>query len=217
MIKGLIYDLDGTIIDTDELHRQAWERTTQEFALGLSGEELYSASKGISSKKTLEKLLPKNRYDIIPQAADAKFAYLMEETAQREVQILPGFSETLDQLMQRNLTIGVCTSTRQEFVEALLQNVNLSILSPLRGKIAWKEMFTEGKPSAEPLQVTLQLLGGITSKQALYIGDASADYGSAVNAGIDFFYFRGPSSIDDQHIPQTVPRLYDHRELLGYL
>ena len=109
----------------------------------------------------------------------------------------------------------MCTSARQEFVDRVLESV--PALRVLDGKVVCKEMFKEGKPSAEPLLVTLKHLGGLTADQAVYIGDAHADYGSAINVGMDFFYFCDSSSLDDQRIPQHIPRLYNHLELLPYV
>lgn len=218
-IDAVIYDLDGTIIDTDQFHRGAWELTSQEFGLGFSGEVIYQASKGISSKRTLEKILPVERQDIIDQAAEAKFRYMMDLMQNSDIELLPGFMETFEALRgPYNLPVGICTSARRENVEALQRNRNSPIsrvLESLVGKVAWKEMFKDGKPAAEPLQITLRMMGIPIPERAVYVGDAHADYLCAQNAGTGFVYFCQDQTQRVKVISETVPTISDHRELLG--
>jgi pyrophosphatase PpaX len=222
-VQAVIYDLDGTIIDTEQFHRRAWELASREYGLGFSGEEIYHASKGISSKKTLERILPPElpeRGRIISDAAEAKFRYMMGLMEQGDVELLPGFMETFDALQQYNLPLGICTSARQENVEALQRNRNSPIsriLESLAGKVAWKEMFSNGKPSAEPLQVTLQMMGNLPPERAVYVGDAHPDYLCAHNAGTQFVYFCENLLQKVKEMPETVPTINDHRGLLALI
>ncbi len=218
-IDTIIYDLDGTIIDTEQFHIKAWTVTAQEYSLGYSGEHIYAASKGISSKKTLENLLPQDRYAIIPQAAESKFQHMMRVMENEPVSLLAGFEETFAQLQQYGVKIGICTSARKENVNALQQNKSSpisEILRSLAGKIAWKEMFNQGKPSAEPLLLALNLVDS-TPQNALYIGDAVADYGCAKNASTEFVYFCPQGTSPEKEIPESVPRIQNHPELLGLI
>ncbi len=215
-VKAVLYDMDGTIIDSDPLHVQAWQYTGTQFGFELTAEQL-STAKGLSSKKTLETLLPKDKYDIIPPACEMKFKYLMEHIG--EVPILGNFMEAYQQLRERKIPIGVCTSARKEFVDAVLQNV--PSLSFLTGKVAWKEMFIEGKPSADPLYVTLAQLedgkGRIPTSSAIYVGDGFSDYGSAQNAGMPFVYFCADEKKRDTRMPSKLPTIKDHRDIFHLL
>ena len=217
-IEAVIYDLDGTIIDTEKLHQNAWGLTSQEYSLGFSGEEIYVASKGISSRKTLENILPQERYDIIASAAEAKFRYLMTLTENDPIEVFTGFMDTFEALRKNNISMGICTSARKENVDALQRNRSSEIsyvLNILHGKVAWKEMFKEGKPAAEPLLLILNMVG-VNAAQALYVGDAVADYQCAQNARVNnFVYFC--LGEPDSKIPVDVLRMNDHRKLLEYI
>lgn len=219
-IDAVVYDLDGTIIDTERFHQQAWGLTSQQYRLGFSGEQLYVASKGISSKKTLEKMLPVERSMIITEAAEAKFRYMMNLMENDTIELLPGFAEAFEKLQSYNLKVGICTSARKENVDALQRNAYSpisKILSSLEGKVAWKEMFSQGKPAAEPLLLSLNLLGGISPNKALYVGDAVADYGCAKNAGTAFAYFCPEGTQRENEIPADILVIQDHRKLLAYM
>lgn len=123
--------------------------------------------------------------------------------------MLPGFQ----------LPVGICTSARRENVEALQRNQNSfisSVLQDLTGRVVWKEMYTEGKPAAEPLLLASRMIG-VDVNRVLYVGDAHSDYQCAQNAEASFSYFCGENAIPDVKIPSTVPRIKDHRELIEFL
>ena len=220
-IKAVVYDLDGTIVDTEGFHKVAWDLASEEYQLGFSGKELVQASLGISSIKTLQKMLPSDRQDeyFIKKAAEAKFRYFMELIETSNIEIMQGVVETFDRLRSDNLKVAICTSARKENVEALQRNRNSpisQILESLEGKIAWKEMYQRGKPAAEPLLIALDLIG-IMPHQSLYVGDAHPDYGCAMNAGTDFVYFWNKGSEREIKIPSNVVTIRDHRRLFDYL
>ena len=220
-IKAVVYDLDGTIVDTEGFHKVAWDLASEEYQLGFSGKELVQASLGISSIKTLQKMLPSDRQDeyFIKKAAEAKFRYFMELIETSNIEIMQGVVETFDKLRSDNLKVAICTSARKENVEALQRNRNSpisQILESLEGKIAWKEMYQRGKPAAEPLLIALDLIG-IMPHQSLYVGDAHPDYGCAMNAGTDFVYFWNKGSEREIKIPSNVVTIRDHRRLFDYL
>ncbi len=209
-ITAVIYDLDGTIIDTDQLHLDAWKYTGTRFGFEVTAKQL-SALKGLSSKKTLEALLSPEQQEIIPEASEVKFQYLLDHL--KEVPILGNFLEAYQSLTSHNVPVGVCTSARQAFVEGIMKNV--PALSILEGKVVWKEMFREGKPSAEPLLTTLERMEITAPQSAVYVGDGYSDYGSALNAGMPFVYFCPRER--DARVPSAIPVISDHRELLPYL
>lgn len=211
-IQACIYDLDGTIIDTEKLHEEGWK-----YACGLQGVtptlEMLLAQRGLPGDDAARLMLPVEKQDLVRVVREAKAAHVLDHLG--EVLFLPGFPEAYQELSARDKKVGICTSARKVFIDAYVAKVPL--LRSLEGKIIYKEMYTEGKPSPEPLLLAMQVLGGFNPAECLYVGDAYADYQSAVNAGMDFFYFRGPASMDDERIPPAIPRLSDHRELLHHL
>lgn len=211
-IKACIYDLDGTIIDTERLHEEGWI-----YACGLYGviptPEMLVAQKGLPGYDAAGLMLPTEKQDLVYAVREAKANYVLDHLS--DVSFLPGFPETYSKISEQGMAVGICTSARKPFIDAYLAKVPL--LRSLEGRIIYKEMYRKGKPSAEPLLLAMHALGDFNPAECLYIGDAYADYLSAVNAGIDFFYFCCKTSNDDKRIPPEIKRLRDHRELLSLL
>jgi len=207
-IKACIYDLDGTIVDTEQFHDKGWIHACGHYNITPTTEMLM-AVKGLSGDDAARLMLPPEKKHLFRELRDAKAVYVLDHLD--EIHFLPGFPETYEELSARNITVGICTSSRKPFIDAYL--AKLPLLRSFEGKIIHQEMYTKGKPAAEPLLLAMQMLGRFSPAESLYIGDTYADYQSATNAGLNFFYFRS-ASFDDQRIPPTVPRLSDHRELL---
>lgn len=217
-VLAVIFDLDGTIADTECFHREAWELTSKAFALGIPGEDIFRTSLGISSTKTLKQMLPESWDNQIPEVAEYKFQTTMRLLQGSEIRLMPGFEETYAQLCENNLSIGICTSAREANIQALMASRGKlpEILRALEGKIVWKEMTVSGKPSPEPLLLTMRVLGSPLPASVLYVGDAAADYTCSQSAGTQYLHF----AEDDKNLPSElmgkVTSISDHRRLLEH-
>ena len=66
MIRGLLFDLDGVLVNTNPLHCQAWKELAQELGIPFTTED-YEAFLGISRAQCLELLLQKGNRSFSPQ------------------------------------------------------------------------------------------------------------------------------------------------------
>jgi len=210
--QAVIYDFDGTIIDTEQLHANGWRHVGARYGFEVTPKAIVQ-QRGLSGDKALRLMISADRTDLlskekIDEMRDLKSGYVLEHAG--SCPILPGFTETYESLKAQALLVGVCTSARADFIDAVLQQ--RTELGNLRGNIVSKGMFTKGKPDAEPLLKTLEHLGGIASANAVYVGDAHSDYMCAINAGVKYFHF--DAGTPDPRIPAEVVRMRDHRDLL---
>ena len=57
-LKAVLFDMDGVIVDTEPLHRKAYEKTFQDLNIKVS-DEFYATFTGNSTKTVCEKLIEK--------------------------------------------------------------------------------------------------------------------------------------------------------------
>lgn len=112
MIKGVIFDLDGVLVSTDELHYQAWKRLAQE--LGVVGfcREDNVRQRGVSRMASLEVVLEKCDKPCTDsekiELAERKNSYYKELLSTLDSSaVLPGAFETLKLLRDRGVGIAV--------------------------------------------------------------------------------------------------------------
>ena len=60
MIKGIIFDLDGVLVSTDEMHYQAWKRLADEIGITGFNREDNRRQRGVSRMASLEVVLEKS-------------------------------------------------------------------------------------------------------------------------------------------------------------
>lgn len=210
-IKGVIYDLDGTLISTEALHEKAWTHAAGEHGFSIS-DQMLADQRGMTNLDAAKMMLPQEKQYMAEQVAEIKASYVRNNF--QGASLVPGVTETLDALSTDGRDVWICTSAPQGFVKGVFEVI--PELQRLKGKVVWREMYTKGKPAAEPLLATLQRMG-LLPDEAVYIGDAFHDYESSRNAGVRFFFFLPKGAQDDPRIPESIPRISSHQELLEHI
>lgn len=117
MIKGIIFDLDGVLVSTDELHFVAWKRIAEKIGVTDYSEEDNKRQKGVSRMESLEVILEKADKAYTEEEklafAEEKNEYYVELL--REINrnsVLEGVFKTLEFLRQRGLKIGIGSASK---------------------------------------------------------------------------------------------------------
>ncbi len=112
MIKGVIFDLDGVLVSTDELHYKAWKRLADEIGIREFNKEDNEKQRGVSRMESLEIVLNKGQKRYTPKEKEAlaerKNSYYREmlETLDDHA-ALAGVVATLEMLQTKGILIGI--------------------------------------------------------------------------------------------------------------
>lgn len=158
-IQGIIFDMDGTMIDNMMVHHRAWQRKLAEYGQDLSLEEvrkrIHGVNEEILAREFGDRFTPKQRRQI---AAEKEATY--REIYRPELQLINGLTDFLDQLDKKGIPYGIGTAAPGE-------NANF-VLDELKMRNRFKTMIhaghvSKGKPDpevfekvAEEMQVSLQ-------------------------------------------------------------
>lgn len=175
MIKFVIFDVDGTILDTEKIMLQSLQDVLREEGKDYAQEELRFAL-GIPGKETLKKLKVS---DI--DRVHSRWVQLVSEYS-KEVKMFDGLKEVIEALSSSSIRIGIVTSkTKQELINEFEP---LEISRHFECVVCSSD--TENhKPHPEPLLVCLERLHAASS-EALYIGDSIYDMQCAKSACVKF-------------------------------
>ena len=177
-LRALIFDMDGTLIDTDNQHYDAYVKVLTDLGMPLDRAEYDSRMAGRPNMEILR--------DYFPNEDDAYRRDLMnrKETAFRETEAvwepLAGLTELMAWAKAQGLAQALVTSAPRENAVYLLEAVNLT--GALEPEVYADEL-PRGKPDPLPYTTALELLG-VAPEQAIVFEDSASGVKSGVGAGI---------------------------------
>jgi beta-phosphoglucomutase len=117
MIKGVIFDLDGVLVSTDEMHFKAWKVLAQELGITNFTKEDNKLQKGVSRMESLEVVLRKGNQSYTEEEkmsfAIRKNNYYIELLQElNEEAVLKDVIVTLEMLKERGIAIAVGSASK---------------------------------------------------------------------------------------------------------
>lgn len=177
MFKLVIFDVDGTMIDTEEVVLNSYRYAIyEEFGRQFTQEEL-SVAYGIPTLQAMERLGVKD----IDRACERYFESLFESYAEG-IRLFDGIIQLLEELKKRNIVCGIVTSRNKGEVA---NDVTLQALMKYFDYVICAEDTKKHKPDAEPVNKLLEM-AGTDASEVIYLGDTFYDYMCAKNAGAKF-------------------------------
>jgi phosphoglycolate phosphatase len=185
-LQGVLFDLDGTLLDTAADIAFALNRTLLEFGLlpapqsevrkmvGRGSQVLIeraAAAQGRALDEHLQRVMVERFFHFYGELEEAN-----EDTAQTYV----GAADALRVLHDAGLRIAVVTNKQYRFAEALLRRRGLS---PCIDVVVGGDTCARRKPDPQPLLFACESIR-VTPRQALMVGDSINDVQAARAAGI---------------------------------
>lgn len=189
MIEAIIFDVDGTLAETEELHRRAFNETFAEIGVDWFWDredyrELLTTTGG---KERITRFLRQQKGDAAPlpvedihRAKTDRFVALM---AEGEIGLRPGIAELIDEARRAGVRLAIATTTSLPNVEALCRACFRQPASEVFEVIAAGDMVAEKKPSPQVYQLALRMLG-LPPERAVALEDSWNGLRAAKAAGL---------------------------------
>jgi pyrophosphatase PpaX len=174
-IRAVLFDLDGTIIDTNELIIQSFfhalrgvapEGLTREHIIPYMGQTLKSQLQYFSGQENVEVLTQAYR----------EYNHLRHDEM---VSLFPGVGEVVPLLQRAGIRLGIVTTKMRS---STLRALELLGLQESMETIVTLDDVEHAKPHPEPVAKAIQALG-VDPSETLMVGDSTVDMESAIAAG----------------------------------
>lgn len=193
MIRGVIFDLDGVLVTTDELHYRAWKRMADEEGIPFD-RQVNERLRGVSRMESLELILEHaNRAESEARKAalaDRKNRYYRELLMELSpAALLPGALEAVTELRRRGIKTAVGSSSRN--TPLIMERCGLS---KLFDAVADGNDITRSKPDPEVFLIAAERLG-LRPAECLVVEDAVAGIEAGRRAGMIVFGIGTPEKL----------------------
>lgn len=177
MYDLIIFDLDGTLLDTIGDLAAAGNYALEKMGKPLHGVKEYKMFVGNGIPKLIERMLPQGHSASEETEALGIFSEYYGRHKSDRTKPYEDMRELLVELSAAGITCVCNTNKAQEFSEELIR----SVYGDLIREIAGAGRGFPVKPSPEAANELIRHFGG----RALYVGDSGVDMQTAANAGID--------------------------------
>lgn len=178
-IKGIIFDMDGVLIDSESISDITWSLAAKDFNYPVSM-EILNECRGTNKQDTYQ-IMKKHFGDEFPTEAFFKKTseYFWKIDEEQGIPLMPFVKECLEYLSGK-YELALASSTRQVSVEKLLTKNEIIDYFPRR---MCGDMVTHSKPHPEIYQKACQLLG-LKPEECAAVEDSPNGIKSAVAAGL---------------------------------
>ncbi len=178
MTSCLLFDLDGTLVDTDHLHLAAFNQLFAEHGIHIDRGTYTSKVMGRPNSEIAAALLP-HLSPVEGRALLERKEHVYRDMI-TELEPLPGLFDLLDWAAHESIPCGVVTNAPRENAELVLRAIGLA---DRFDTLVIGDELTASKPDPLPYRTGLARLGGISEKSVAF-EDSPSGMRAALGAGL---------------------------------
>ena len=180
MIKAVIFDVDGTLVDSNLQHVEAWREAFAHYGKELSADEVH-AQIGKGGDQLMPVFL--SRHEIERFGADLERLRLEIFTRDYlpNAEPFPKVRELFERLRGDGVKIALATSAKETEIEHHQKTLGIEDLVDVATS---KDDAEHSKPCPDIFETALARLDGVESTEAIVVGDTPYDAQAATRCGL---------------------------------
>nr|WP_294553280.1 HAD family phosphatase [uncultured Rhodopila sp.] len=180
MPQAIIFDVDGTLVDSVDLHARSWQDAFRDFGHDIDAQAIRGHI-GKGRDQLMPVFLSKDDLDRQGEAIAAHRSALFKERYLPLVTAFPGVRDLFQRLRQDRRTIALASSAKDDELHIYKRIAGIEDLTDAQTS---SEDAERSKPHPDIFHAVLTRLNGIDPRAAIVVGDTPYDAEAAGKAGL---------------------------------
>ena len=210
---ALIFDIDGSLVDSNDAHAAAWAEALRNFDIDREVEAILPLI-GMGTDKLLPRMAGVTADSELGLQIAARHFELFRGVYFNHVSAFPGVRELFERLQADGVRLGIATSAKRDELDLLLEVADIHDLIDARGLASNDGLAS--KPDPDVVDAALNRLG-TDPASTLMVGDSPYDVEAAKRAGLGTIALRC-GGWDDRDLEEAGAIYDDPKAMLaGYV
>jgi HAD superfamily hydrolase (TIGR01509 family) len=171
MIKAVIFDIDGTLVDSVDLHAQAWKETFKHFGKDIPYKDVRQQI-GKGGDQLMPVFFSKEELDKFGEEMEKYRGQLFKRDFLPKVRPFPRVRELFQRIISDGLRIALASSAKEE---ELKEYKRIAHIEDLVEEETSADDADKSKPHPDIFEAALERLGDIEPVEAIVVGDTPYD------------------------------------------
>ena len=176
MIQVVIFDIDGTLVDTVDMHAKAWQQAFKEFEKELEFQKVREQI-GKGGDQLMPEFLSEKEINELGKKIEKHRAEIFDRDYMPKVKAFPQVRELVERIKQDGKKIVLASSATEEDVEAFKKIINITDLLEAD---TTSDDAEKSKPEPDIFVAVLKKIGSPDVSECVVVGDTPYD---AIAAG----------------------------------
>jgi len=189
MIKAVIFDMDGVLVESENAHIEAEKQTLLKYGVKISAEELHTYT-GTTARFMFTELIKKNKLNTTFEKIFNEKEEILFRLLKEEMRPTKGIIELLRKLKQERVKLAIASSSHRRLIEFVLEQLNIALFF---ASVISSEDVANSKPDPEIFLKSASKLG-VNPADCVVIEDSKLGLEAARRARMKCVGYRNPSS-----------------------
>jgi HAD superfamily hydrolase (TIGR01509 family) len=180
MIEAVLFDVDGTLVDSNDLHAAAWQEAFRHFGIALPYERIRGQI-GKGGDNLVPSLLPSDVADRLQEEIEGFRSELFRRDYLPKSRPFPGAADLLRRLHEKEAKLVLATSSRQQELDFHIDKLRCR---DLLTATTTRDDVEHSKPCPDIFEAALDKVRPLNGGIAVVVGDTPWDIKAAVKLGV---------------------------------